>query len=303
VMSGTLRGIEFDLGQYLKHGLGTLAGNVTSNVVLWPKVYVLSLNRTRFDALTGLQQDWVREAAAHAVQASVDANYDDSAIARELCARKARIHDASPDQIAALRAKVRPVLDGLAANSADAAVLEQIQAIAARNPDPEQLEVPDDCRQGIATFGALSSIPDTVSALPDGVYRVELTAADVAGRSNDGGLTGTWTLIVSHGTYELSCRPIATVGIDCGHEDYDGPLDVGDLRGTGNKAYFIYRPDRLAQLTGCRLPVSQTRPGACFAGQPYAMTWEIQGDQLTFSEYVSDWTNVQFLIEPWRKIA
>jgi TRAP-type C4-dicarboxylate transport system substrate-binding protein len=303
VRNGNLRGVEFDLGQYQKNGYGAEAGNVTGNIVLWPKVYVLSLSRKRFDELTLRQRQWIGEAAARAVQASVEAKYDDSAIARELCTRKVRIHDASPAQIAAMRELVRPVLDGLATNPADAVVLNEIQAIAARNPDPEPLDVPAECRHGIATFGGLGPIPDTVSALPDGVYRVELTPADLTGRSTDTGLAGTWTLKVSHGTYELSCRPIATVGIDCGHEDYDGPLDVGDLRGTGHLAYFNYRPDRLAQLTGCRLPVSQTRPGACFAGQPYAMTWEIQGDQLTFSEYVSDWANVQFLIEPWRKIA
>jgi TRAP-type C4-dicarboxylate transport system substrate-binding protein len=303
VQNGKLRGTEFDLGQYAKNGYGTQVGNVTANVVLWPKVYVLSLSAKRFDALTRQQRDWVRDAAARAVRASVDAKYDESAIARELCTRKARFHEASRAQIAELRAKVRPVLDRLAADPADAALLKQIQAIAARNPEPERLDVPGECRQGIATVSALGSIPSTGSALPDGVYRVELTPADLAGRSNDDGLSGTWTLKVRRGTYELSCRPIATRGIDCGHEDYDGPLDVGDLRGTGDRVYFMYRPDRLAQLTGCRLPVSQTRPGACFAGLPYVMTWELRGDQLTFSEYTRDWSNVQFILEPWQKIA
>ena len=45
VLAGNMRGAEFDIAQYFNNGLRTEAPNVTSNVVLWPKVYVLSLSQ------------------------------------------------------------------------------------------------------------------------------------------------------------------------------------------------------------------------------------------------------------------
>ena len=119
---------------------------MTANVVLWPKVFVLSLSKKRFDSLTSQQQGWVREAAAQAVKASVDASYDDSTVAQSLCITGVRFYDASAAQIAALRSKVRPVLDKLAMTTSDAALLRAIQAIARRHPTPEPLNVPADCR-------------------------------------------------------------------------------------------------------------------------------------------------------------
>ena len=87
INEGTLRGGEFDIAGYEQQGGGTEAGNVTANVVLWPKVFVLALSQKRFDALTSQQQGWVREAAAQAVKASVDATYDETPAARTLCER------------------------------------------------------------------------------------------------------------------------------------------------------------------------------------------------------------------------
>ena len=108
IKEGTLRGAEFDIAQYERNGNGPEAGNVTANVVLWPKVFVLALSQKRFDALTPQQQAWVREAAAQAVKASVDAPYEEATAARTLCARGARFHDATPGQVQGLRSQVPP---------------------------------------------------------------------------------------------------------------------------------------------------------------------------------------------------
>ena len=131
---------------------------MTANVVLWPKVFVLSLSKKRFDSLTSQQQGWVREAAAQAVKASADASYDDSTIAQSLCTTGVRFYDASAAQIAALRSKVRPVLDKLAMTTFDAALLRAIQAIARRHPTPEPLNVPADCRQGVSAPNKLAAL-------------------------------------------------------------------------------------------------------------------------------------------------
>ena len=98
ILAGRLRGAEFDVAQYAANGLTTEAGQVTADVVLWPKVPLLSLSQQRYESLTDQQQQWVRDAAKHAVQASVDATYDESTPAQQLCAQGAQFYQAGPDQ-------------------------------------------------------------------------------------------------------------------------------------------------------------------------------------------------------------
>ncbi len=165
VRAGRLRGVEFDIAQYAEMGKTTEAGYVTANVVLWPKVFVLSVSQERFDALTDEQQNWVRQAAEEAMRASVDATYDETTIAQELCEKGARFITASPDQIAALRTSLQPVLDGLAADPASGALLTEIQAIAADHPEPDVPTVPEACQQGTADDQSAASPPPRPPAL------------------------------------------------------------------------------------------------------------------------------------------
>ena len=72
---GDLDGAEVDV---VTTQLPAQVHNITSNVVLWPKVFVTTFNEELFDSLTGQQQDWIRAAAARAAAASVDAAYDAS---------------------------------------------------------------------------------------------------------------------------------------------------------------------------------------------------------------------------------
>src|SRR4029079_19443138 len=108
--AGTLRGAEFDIAQYSANGLTTEVGFVTANVVLWPKVFVLSMSQERFDALTDEPRGWVTQAAALATQASVDGSYDETSLARELCDKGARFVPADAGEIDALHAAVETVV-------------------------------------------------------------------------------------------------------------------------------------------------------------------------------------------------
>ena len=303
IRAGSLRGAEFDIAQYAHNGFGTEAGNVTANVVLWPKVFVLTLSKQRFDALTAQQQAWVREAAKQAVTASVDAPYDEASAARTICGNGARFFDAAPAQLKGLRAKLRPVLDGLAADPTNAQLLRDIQAIAAQHPGPEVPDMPASCRQGATSSGSLDQVPTTVSALPDGVYRRQVTQEDVvaAGASPGEGFAGIWTMRVSRGTYENRCRPVPGPGKVCGGTVADRPLEVGDLRGAGRTLYFVPNAERLSRLTGCTLPVGTQDP-ACGPDDPYRVTWAVSGDKLTISELPGQYGGIE-LIGPWQKIA
>jgi len=303
VRAGTLRGGEFDVAQAVKNGLSADADQVAGNVVLWPKVYVLSLSRTRFDSLTSQQQGWIREAAQAAVQASVAATYDDQSLAEKLCANGIAFRAASPDQLSGLRAAFAPTLATLAADATSGPLLKQIQVVATQH-QPDVVTAGAGCRTDSAN-GPLGAIPVAKSALPDGAYRVQITAADVAatGHSNANGLSGTWTLTVRRGTYEASCRPLDLPGKDCGNTVSDGPLEVGDLRGAGHAVYFVNVPERLAKITGCTLPPSFSENGHCPPVTPYRARWAVEHGSLTFSDVRILCECDTLSIHPWRKIG
>jgi TRAP-type C4-dicarboxylate transport system substrate-binding protein len=306
IHAGTLRGAEFDIAQYEHLGNGKEAGNITANVVLWPKVFVLALSEKRFRALTAQQQAWVRDAAEQAVKASVEAAYDEASVARTLCGRGARFHDASPGQIQGLRAKVRPVLDKLSADPASAQLLRDLQAIAAQHPGPEVPDVPASCALGVADNGSIGPVPATVAALPDGVYRRQVTHDEVAAAGNPGhGPAGTWTLRVRGGTFQLSCRPVEGPGVSCGDSDIvsEETVEAGDLRGTGRTVYFVGDVERGARLTGCKLPANN-QPGHCGPPATHQMTWALSRGKLSFTDYKGELTNpIEWIGRPWRKIA
>jgi Bacterial extracellular solute-binding protein, family 7 len=202
VSSGRLRGAELHLAQYQQSGLGKEAGNVTGNVVLWPKMYVLTMSQKKFDALSDQQRAWIREAANRGVRASVEADYDESSIAQELCTRGVRFKDATPAQLLGLRTQLAPVLDRLATDPLNGPLLTKIKAVAAEYPAGEPLKVDSDCRKG-ASVSDLSAgaVPRTTAAIPDGVYRVQISTDEVlaAGLDNHDGTSGTWTMSVRRG--------------------------------------------------------------------------------------------------------
>jgi hypothetical protein len=143
-----------------------------------------------------------------------------------------------------------------------------------------------------------------VSGLPDGVYRAEIpvAAVDDAGINNQDGYSGIWTLRIDHGTYVLTCRALQAPGHDCGNDTYDGPLEAGNLRGEGSKVWFVYDPERLAELTGCTLPVSGYLPGHCAPGEPYSASWAVHGRTLTFQD-TEGLPSSYLPIRPWRRIG
>jgi TRAP-type C4-dicarboxylate transport system substrate-binding protein len=300
VEAGTLRGAEFDIAQYHANAAGTVAGNVTSNVVLWPKVFVLSLNQERFDALTDEQRGWVEEAAAVATQASVDAAYDESSLARELCDVGVRFVAATEAQVADLRAAFQPVIDGLAAGG-DASLLEGIQAIVAENPGVEQPEVPSECTEGVANAGSeAAGVAEGIPDIPEGTYRVELTEDEVfdAVHSNEAGWSGTWTLTIDDGTWALGCHPIDS-SHDCGNTGdivQDDPFEAGDLRGD-SVAHLIGNAEVMASMTDCE------KRDECFGELSYELEWELDGDTLRFTDAPGGIDDpYTFVIEPWTRI-
>ncbi|TCC43303.1 TRAP transporter substrate-binding protein [Kribbella sindirgiensis] len=280
VKAGRLRGAEFDVPQYARNDT-VLALQVTANVVLWPKVFVLSFSRQRFEALTEQQRSWIRDAAQRATRASVEATYEESAIAGEMCSDGIRFITATPGEVAGLRRKLQPVLDRLAADPKSGPMLKDIQAIATANPLADVPNVPEACRQ-TGKEAPAAKIPQQVSALPSGVYRVEITLEDVhaAGLDNSDGNSGTWTLTVRNGTFEVRCRPIGDPSDDCGGTITDGVLGAGDLRGTGHQVWLVPKGK----------------------DHPVQFTWAVDGNTLVLSESSAP-KGAEMILEPWQKIG
>ncbi len=303
VRTGTLRGGEFDVMQYAANGYTTEAGNATANVVLWPKVFVLSLSEQRFTALNEEQQGWVRQAAEQATRASIDAAWDESAVAADLCGRGVRFLDATQAQLEGLRAAVQPVIDDLRGSYPD--LMDGIEGIARAHPDADQPKVPADCRAPAEGQDGSAVVPDEVSELPDGVYRVEISEDEVtaAGLSNGPGWSGTWTLTIREGTYQLTCRPLDRTGHDCGNTVSDAPLEAGQLRGTGDVAHFVYDVELMSRLTGCTLPASETEAGHCYLVSSYVYRWQVEGDQLELFDAGSEFEAPAFTLKPWTRIT
>jgi TRAP-type C4-dicarboxylate transport system substrate-binding protein len=303
IANGQLGGIEWDVDQYDANGMTTEAPYVTSNVVLWPKVFVFLLNKGRFDSLTDQQRAWVQQAATAATQATVDAPFDESTAARRLCDIGVKFVDASPSQLATLHAAVAPVIAQLAADPVNGPILAKIQAIAAQHPGVDEPDVDASCR-AVTQPGPSPSIPTTRSPLADGTYRAQITPAEVtaAGFSNTEGDSGTYTLTVKDGTYTMACRAFADPGVDCGNipATEETTLEAGNLFGDATRIYFVADGPTELKLIGCPPPPSGTL-NTCVVTAPYSFTWSLVGDTLTFSKQVSGLPSHTMVIKPWKK--
>jgi hypothetical protein len=238
------------------------------------------MTRSKFEALNKQQRGWIQKAADLGVKASLEATYDESSIAQELCTRGVRFKDATPAQLLALRTRLAPILDRLAADPHNGSLLAKIKAATARTPANETLIVDDDCRQGVSSDDSAANVPKSAAAIPDGDYRVQITSDEVeaAGLDNRDGTSGLWTFTVSDGRYAMRCQPIASPGLDCGHSTQSGPLDEGNLRGKGDLAYL-----------------------ASDAGHVVELQWALTSGGLRFT---NDTLRVAFelVLKPWQKI-
>jgi TRAP-type C4-dicarboxylate transport system substrate-binding protein len=303
VKAGSLDGAEFDIAQYAASGDSTEAGNVATNVVLWPKVFVLSLSQRRYDTLSARQRGWVVKAASKARDASVVGTYDDDATVRDLCRRGVVFLEASERQLARLRSSVAPVLAALDENDRTRPLMREVAAIAAKHPDPDVPSVPDGCDS--ARINPVSNVPSQRAGIPDGVYRVSIPSSTVqaAGAPDGPGFSGIWTLTLRGGTYALTCKPLDAPGHDCGNEVTDNTREAGFLRGKGSTAYFVFDSLLLSRLNGCLLPASPTDPTHCYPIPLVQVSWHLHGSTLTFTALRPAGTAYQLTLLPWHRIS
>jgi hypothetical protein len=151
-------------------------------------------------------------------------------------------------------------------------------------------------------------MPDTMSSIPDGVYRTRILRADLNAKGGDPTAAGTWTLTLAHGGHTVECQWIDQDGNDCGQTTIpDVVVEVGPVRGDATAVYFASDLAATGVVDGCTGPPSVCGPGA--TGDPCRLEWKATGDSLVFTDFigygdqagmnqVNNWT-----FQPWTKIG
>jgi TRAP-type C4-dicarboxylate transport system substrate-binding protein len=145
VRAGRIGAFEMDLPRYLRDVGVSLARYVTANVALWPQFDVLIANPHWLASLTRDERNPLRSAAAAAARNSVPSAGSAAHYLAEACARGARVTEATPAQLAALRRRVAPVYRRLARDPRTAGYLRTIVALKRATPPAPPTPIPRGC--------------------------------------------------------------------------------------------------------------------------------------------------------------
>ena len=171
---------------------------VTVDAPLWPRTAVIIASPAALAGLTPRERGWLRAAAAFAQRRSLEATGDDQRLLGELCAAGARAVSAPPGAVAGLRRTLRSAF----ARLGDRRLVAAVQRLRRRTAPDRRLHFPPGCGGRHAHEGPARGLR---SPLPDGVYRVQITAADLraAGADATGDRTGIATLTLRGGRWRL----------------------------------------------------------------------------------------------------
>lgn len=280
--------VDLDMGRY---GINLLAGKapfVTANIVLWPAMWVLVMNRTRFEALSAADQQLVRDAAKEASLASVRGSHDEAALVADQCTAGARFPVATPSQVASLRAAFEPALRAMEADPQRAPLLAAVRAVAAEHPEVDALHPREECAGAPADPQEVGAIPSTPSRIPPGTYRMTLTLQNLldAGVEYDRALNNdTVITLVLDG--EGGYRQIGDDIAPSPEGVYTNLLwEVGQVTGAGDRVYFVPDAEEFRRLKDSGVNAALDEPGYNIAVDPYATTWRSSNGLLTFSDVV-----------------
>ena len=291
--SGKVQAFEKNLLIYQFRQMQTMAPYVTANLNLWPQTLAVIANPARLAKLTPQQRGWLQQAAGDAAarSAGMFTIQVSQQLVEILCAQGARFANASPADIAGLRAAFAPVYANLEQDPQTRTFIAQIRHLKQRTPPGPALVIPSGC-----TGPAPSSAP-----APSPVCSSTAQAGGAAAV-----LAGTWA--VSYTRAEL-----LTAGADSGE---DWPANYGHLTlkfgqgrwwltappGTHGDASgtYVVSGDKITFYPHCH---ADTGSDTGVWG-PY--TWSAYRDTLTFKK--AGWSGgdqgpTVLVVKPWLKIA
>jgi TRAP-type transport system periplasmic protein len=144
--SGRADAAETGIDVVYRNGYARLAKYITGNLVFFPKVASMDVNKDVFDALTAAQQTAVRAAArATAAHSLVSVAARDDANAVALCRSGLRFATVTSSRLAEIVAATRPVYSQLAQAPLTAQLIEEIAALKQRTARGSGLGVPAGC--------------------------------------------------------------------------------------------------------------------------------------------------------------
>ena len=176
---------------------------LAANATLWPRTAVLVGNPQRLRDLDARERAWVTEAAKQAATYSTTRDGNDARTLSELCAGGVRVTEMPRAALARLRQAWRPVYRRLEARPDTRAALREIRRLRAQAPAAAPLPpVPGCARRSPDGDDAARGVRST---LPDGIYRVRITDADLraVGANRAADRTGTATLTLRGGRWRL----------------------------------------------------------------------------------------------------
>ena len=124
-------GAELDLATLERDGYDINGSSITANVALWPKVFSVVANRMMLTKLTAAQRDILRTAGREALGAAIARLHNKDRVEAGILCRRGRVTfvTATPPQLAALRAAVRPVYAQLELNPQTGSFIREIEAM------------------------------------------------------------------------------------------------------------------------------------------------------------------------------
>jgi TRAP-type C4-dicarboxylate transport system substrate-binding protein len=170
--------LTLDLDRYDAPG-----SSLTGNVAFWPRAVVIVANRNVVANLTASQRRALRDAGLEAVVPAVTRlraeDQDEAAI---LCRRGAlAVIDATPTQVATLRAAVRPVYAELEHDAQTRSFIRAIEAMKRRAPAADASRCPRKGAGGKAQAPANPPARETGTTPLDGTWEMSVSVAQVIG--------------------------------------------------------------------------------------------------------------------------
>jgi TRAP-type C4-dicarboxylate transport system substrate-binding protein len=180
----SLDGAELDLRTIEEAGYDTKVTSLTTNVVFWPRAFVIVVNKKVFESLTPEQREALRRAGSEALAPAVSRlrtkDLDEAGI---LCRRgQSTFVKATPAQLAGLRAAVRPVYAALERDPKARSLLSAIESMKRRSPPAPPVQ----CGRSTSPSRAVTPLEGTW----------EMTASPAHGIDS-----GRYLLVLNHGRW------------------------------------------------------------------------------------------------------
>jgi len=214
-----LDGAELDVATIAGNSYDGDRSKLTGNVVLWARPETIVISRKAFDRLERSQQQILRRAGREAIAPvlAVLRKEEKDSLATVCSRGAASLVDASPSQVAALRSATLPVYRELERDPGTRALLAEIRALRAQQPEVEAVHCAATRSDASAIEGRWESDLSRAAMLTNGASEAEVSTFGGRGTLELDG--GRWTFRNDHttvtGTYAVAGDRVRLTMLTC----------------------------------------------------------------------------------------